>query len=64
VLGPVLWKYQSTGRCTDAGASNFLDKSNEQSSERDEVEACSGVGEVLDDAGSCSMTRRDVLWGA
>jgi hypothetical protein len=31
VLGLVLWEYQSTGRCTDAGARNFLDKFNEQS---------------------------------
>lgn len=30
MLGLVLWEYQSTGRCTDAGARNFLDKSNEQ----------------------------------
>ena len=31
VLGPVLWEDKSTGRCTDAGAGNLLDKSNEQS---------------------------------
>jgi hypothetical protein len=58
----VLWEYQSTGRCTDAGARNFLDKFNEQSTGHKRqgldlnemnVEACSGVREMRDDAGSC-----------
>jgi hypothetical protein len=26
VLGPVVWEDRSTGRCTDAGAGNLLDK--------------------------------------